>query len=228
MISPPQASRPRKIVIKGLPISTDIDEIKDDLTDQGYTVIKVAQLTKSKTKHKLPMFMVELTAKPDSPDIFKLKTCCHLMVKIDTFNRRPGITQCYNCNLFNHSSKYCHMRTRCLKCGQQHRTKDCEIKEKLEKPTCINCKEVGHLASSFNCPKYPQIKKKTEKAQNPNENKNTFPANKDAVKDFSYATALQGKNSTHNQTRNPIHSQLKIKITPTSLIPKTQMKGPLE
>ncbi|GFR08490.1 hypothetical protein TNCT_651391 [Trichonephila clavata] len=92
------------------------------------------------------------------------------------------------------------MRTRCLKCGQQHRTKDCEIKEKLEKPTCINCKEVGHLASSFNCPKYPQIKKKTEKAQNPNENKNTFPANKDAVKDFSYATALQGKNSTHNQT----------------------------
>ncbi|GFR11186.1 hypothetical protein TNCT_514591 [Trichonephila clavata] len=100
------------------------------------------------------------------------------------------------------------MRTRCLKCGQhQHRTKDCEIKEKLEKPTCINCKEVGHLSSSFNCPKYPQIKKKTEKAQNPNGKKNTFQANKVAVKDFSYANALQGKNSTHNQTTSQSDTQ---------------------
>ncbi|GFT82439.1 putative RNA-directed DNA polymerase from transposon BS [Trichonephila clavipes] len=116
VIDPPD-SRPLKIVIKGLPISTEIGEIHEDLTSQGFCVEKVAQLTRSKTKSPLPIFMVELERKPDSPDIFKIKKCCYLTVQVDAFNRRLGVSQCYNCNLFNHSSKNCFMRTRCLKCG---------------------------------------------------------------------------------------------------------------
>ncbi|GFV91285.1 RNA-directed DNA polymerase from mobile element jockey [Trichonephila clavipes] len=69
VIDPPD-SRPLKIVIKGLPISTEIDEIQDDLTSQGFSVEKVAQLTRSKTKAPLPIFMVELEKKSDSPQIF--------------------------------------------------------------------------------------------------------------------------------------------------------------
>ncbi|GFW12909.1 nucleic-acid-binding protein from transposon X-element [Trichonephila clavipes] len=65
VIDPPD-SRPLKIVIKGLPISTEIGEIQDDLTSQGFCVEKVAQLTRSKTKSPLPIFMVELEKKPDS------------------------------------------------------------------------------------------------------------------------------------------------------------------
>ncbi|GFX42917.1 uncharacterized protein TNCV_5072811 [Trichonephila clavipes] len=85
--------------------------------------------------------MVELQKSPDSPDIFKLERCCYLNVKIDTFNRRPGPTQCYNCNLFNHSSQNCFIKTRCLKCGEPHKTGDCPITDKIENPTCINCGE---------------------------------------------------------------------------------------
>ncbi|GFW04825.1 nucleic-acid-binding protein from transposon X-element [Trichonephila clavipes] len=132
VIDPPD-SRPLKVVIKGLPISTEINEIQDDLTSQGFSVEKVAQLTRSKTKAPLPIFMVELEKKPDSPDIFKLKKCCYLAVQVDAFNRRPGVSQCYNCNLFNHSSKNCFMRTRCLKCGESHRTNECPIKDKIQK-----------------------------------------------------------------------------------------------
>ncbi|GFW87408.1 uncharacterized protein TNCV_1267811 [Trichonephila clavipes] len=115
-----------------------IDEIQDDLTSQGFSVEKVAQLTRSKTKAPLPIFMVELEKKSDSPDIFKVKKCCYLAVQIDAFNRRPGVSQCYNCNLFNHSSKNCFMRTRCLKCGESHRTNECPIKEKIENPLCAS------------------------------------------------------------------------------------------
>ncbi|GFU44934.1 nucleic-acid-binding protein from transposon X-element [Trichonephila clavipes] len=82
--------RPQKVVIKGLPISTDIDAIRADLTERGFNVIKVAQLTKAKSKCKLPIFMVELKKLPGSPDIFQLETCCYLSIKIDSFNRRPG------------------------------------------------------------------------------------------------------------------------------------------
>ncbi|GFY22484.1 nucleic-acid-binding protein from transposon X-element [Trichonephila clavipes] len=80
VIDPPD-SRPLKVVIKGLPISTEINEIQDDLTSQGFSVEKVAQLTRSKTKAPLPIFMVELEKKPNSPDIFKLKKCCYLAVQ---------------------------------------------------------------------------------------------------------------------------------------------------
>ncbi|GFY75763.1 nucleic-acid-binding protein from transposon X-element [Trichonephila inaurata madagascariensis] len=36
----PVTKRPQKVVMKGLPIETDIEEIKKDLTDRGFSVIK--------------------------------------------------------------------------------------------------------------------------------------------------------------------------------------------
>ncbi|GFV77714.1 uncharacterized protein TNCV_1574631 [Trichonephila clavipes] len=86
----PVLNRPQKIVIKGLPINIDIEEIRQDLTSRGFKVIKVAQFNKSKSKMKLPIFMVEIEKSPDSPDIFQLETCCYLTIKVDTYNRRPG------------------------------------------------------------------------------------------------------------------------------------------
>ncbi|GFS85362.1 PRE_C2HC domain-containing protein [Trichonephila clavipes] len=96
--------RPQKVVIKGLPISTDICDIQKDLTERGFLVNKVAQLTKTKTKFKLPIFMVELQKSPDSPDIFKLESCCYLTVKIDTRSiedqaQRSAITATYSITL---------------------------------------------------------------------------------------------------------------------------------
>ncbi|GFY16056.1 uncharacterized protein TNCV_341051 [Trichonephila clavipes] len=40
----PKDERPIKVVIKGLPCNTDINDIKSDLTDQGFTDTKVSQL----------------------------------------------------------------------------------------------------------------------------------------------------------------------------------------
>ncbi|GFU03090.1 nucleic-acid-binding protein from transposon X-element [Trichonephila clavipes] len=189
--------RPQKFVIKGLPISTDICDIQKDLTERGFLVNKVDQLTKTKTKFKLPIFMVELQKSPGSPDIFKLDRCCYLTVRIDTFNRRPGPTQCYNCNLFNHSSQNCFIKTRCLKCGEPHKTGDCPIKEKIENPVCINCKETGHLANSHRCVKYPKIQpKKGESSQNINKpiKQNTFePSTAKVQNNLTFASALKGK-----------------------------------
>ncbi|GFX17344.1 hypothetical protein TNCV_3553481 [Trichonephila clavipes] len=48
-VIPSPADRPLKVVIKGLPSSTSIEDIKTDLTEQGVPVIKVAQLTQRKS-----------------------------------------------------------------------------------------------------------------------------------------------------------------------------------
>ncbi|GFR17749.1 uncharacterized protein TNCT_11731 [Trichonephila clavata] len=122
--------RPLKIVLQGLPISTDTQEIKTDLENQGYIIEKVTQLTKSRTKFKLPIFMVELKKSPNTPDNKDLKTCCYMMITVDSFRKRPGANQCYNCNFFHHSSKNCHINMRCQKCGKPHKTNECPIKEK--------------------------------------------------------------------------------------------------
>ncbi|GFT45113.1 nucleic-acid-binding protein from transposon X-element [Trichonephila clavipes] len=198
VIYPPD-SRPLKIVIKGLPVSTEIGEIQADLTSQGFCVVKVAQLTRSKTKSPLPIFMVELDRNPDSPDIFQLKKCCYLAVQVDTFNRRPRVSRCYNCNLFNHSSKNCYMRTRCFQCGESHPTSDCPIREKIANPVCINCNKTGHMANWSQCEEFPKRKpKKGETVRNRNTITETNKPSKPVTPNLSFAATLSGAPNKNN------------------------------
>ncbi|GFT57659.1 uncharacterized protein TNCV_61321 [Trichonephila clavipes] len=167
---PHLSERPLKVVIKGLPKSTPTAEIKEDLLNQGVPVMKVSQLTQRKSKFPLPIYLVELRKHVEgATDIYDISKCCYMSVVIDIFNKRPGATQCYNCNYFNHSSANCFMKPRCLKCSKEHRTGECPIKERLATPHCINCDKDGHPANWRNCPAFPKTKnKKGAPAENRN------------------------------------------------------------
>ncbi|GFT61933.1 uncharacterized protein TNCV_4497341 [Trichonephila clavipes] len=158
-VTDPPANRPLKLVIKGLLASTDPEDIKKDLIDQGIKIEKVAQLRQFKTKSPLPIFMIEITRDENVDDIFKIRSCLYMQIKFDPFRKNSRPTQCYNCNFFHHASQNCSMKTRCLKCGGGHRTGQCEIKEKIVNPTCINCNAQGHMASSTECPLFPKPRK---------------------------------------------------------------------
>ncbi|GFV14730.1 putative RNA-directed DNA polymerase from transposon X-element [Trichonephila clavipes] len=170
--------------------------------------------------------MVELQKSPDSPDIFKLDKCCYLTVKIDTFNRRLGPTQYYNCNSFNHSSKNCHIKTRCLKCGEPHRTGDCPIKDLIENPVCINCNETGHLANSHRCAKFPKIQpKKGAPSLNRNKSQNSFNSDQSKVKnDISFANELKGNHQMAPQTETSMSADSEAETIPAP--PKKKEKKP--
>ncbi|GFW35134.1 uncharacterized protein TNCV_5066991 [Trichonephila clavipes] len=129
---PTPGDRPLKMVLKGLPSNTDINDIKNDLANQGMPAMKIAQLTQRKSKCPLPLFLVEVRKDvPDSRDIRDISTFCYMSITWDSLRRRPGPSQCYNCNYFHHSSLNCEIKARCLKCGQEHWTSDCPIKEKI-------------------------------------------------------------------------------------------------
>ncbi|GFX47473.1 uncharacterized protein TNCV_618321 [Trichonephila clavipes] len=81
------------------------------------------------------------------------------MVKVGYLVR--VITQCFNCNNFFHTAANCSMKPRCLKCGKEHATKNCHMKERLTNPFCINCQDFSHSACYTKCPKFPQPKKGT-------------------------------------------------------------------
>ncbi|GFV24544.1 uncharacterized protein TNCV_814281 [Trichonephila clavipes] len=104
-----------KAVIKGLPASTSITDIETDLKAKGFDVEKIAQLRKFATKSPLPLFMVQIKKSNNAQDIYQIKNINYLTVEVAPFHRRPGASQCFNCNFFN-----CRMTPRCLKCGESY------------------------------------------------------------------------------------------------------------
>ncbi|GFU59799.1 nucleic-acid-binding protein from transposon X-element [Trichonephila clavipes] len=154
-----KAERPIKVVIKGLPRNTNQEEIKQDLEILGFTPDRVNQLIGRKNKRPLPIFLITLPRNLDNLKIFDLKTINYLSIRVEGYDG-GGVTQCYTCNNFNHSSENCHLKPRCLKCGENHLTRDCPIKQKLETPYCINCNIYGHMANYRGCPSFPKPPKK--------------------------------------------------------------------
>lgn len=63
----PKAERPKKILIRGLPRDTRINEIKNALSNLGYTVIRMAQLKRYVSKVPMPLFMVSVASDENSP-----------------------------------------------------------------------------------------------------------------------------------------------------------------
>ncbi|GFS91088.1 uncharacterized protein TNCV_2214501 [Trichonephila clavipes] len=109
--------------------------------------------------------MIEIARDDKVNDIYQVRSCLYMQIKLDPFRKGNRITQCYNCNFFHHASQNCSMKTRCLKCGENHRTGACQIKEKIENPLCINCNAKGHMASSTECPLFPKPRKGKGKSQ---------------------------------------------------------------
>ncbi|GFV60942.1 uncharacterized protein TNCV_925561 [Trichonephila clavipes] len=170
-------SRPLKLVIKGLPVDIDPEDIKNDLISKGIKIVKATQLKRFISKAPLPIYMIEIARDENVNDIFQIRSCLYMQIKIDPFKKGNRVTQCYNCNFFHHATSNCNMKTRCLKCGENHRTGRCEIKEKIADPLCINCNAKGHMASSSQCPLFPKPRKGKGKspASNLKRNSNTTP-----------------------------------------------------
>ncbi|GFX08955.1 uncharacterized protein TNCV_4165341 [Trichonephila clavipes] len=168
----PPITRPLKLVIKGLPVDIDPEDIKNDLISKGIKIVKTTQLKRFVTKTPLPIYMIEIERDENVNDIFQVRSCLYMQIKIDPFKKGNRITQCFNCNYFHHATSNCNMKTRCLKCGENHRTGMCVIKEKIVDPLCINCEEKGHMASSIKCPLFPKPRKTKEKSPDNNQKQN--------------------------------------------------------
>lgn len=110
--------------------------------------------------------------------------------KIEEYVKPANITQCHNCEGFGHKASNCHNHTRCVKCGENHNSRECKVSELK----CANCKG-NHSASYKGCPVY---KEEINKAKNL-ENKNT------GAQTLSYSNIKHG---SHND--NALQEILKI------------------
>ncbi|GFX75856.1 nucleic-acid-binding protein from transposon X-element [Trichonephila clavipes] len=191
-----KAERPIKVVIKGLPRTTNPEEIKQDLEMLGYTPKRVNQLIGRKTKRALRIFLITLPCNLDNLKIFDLKTLSYLSIRVEGYDGKD-VTQCYTCNNFNHSSENCYLNPRCLKCGENHITRDCPIKQKLETAYRINCQIYGHIANYKGCPSFPKPPKGAAKN---NRNSYTNIYNSLVRPNISYAQATTGTMKHHSHS----------------------------
>ncbi|GFU20580.1 uncharacterized protein TNCV_3368691 [Trichonephila clavipes] len=140
--------------------------------------------------------MIEITRDENVHDIFKIRSCLYMQIKFDPFRKNSRPTQCYNCNFFHHASQNCSMKTRCLKCGGGHRTGQCEIKEKIVNPTCINCNAQGHMASSTERKGKGQSLKENKKRNDNTQENSAF-----ITPGLSFAQVTSGQNSQQRAAR---------------------------
>ncbi|GBL70829.1 hypothetical protein AVEN_18887-1 [Araneus ventricosus] len=212
----PANKRPLKVVIKYLPPNHDPEEIKNFLKNElEFPVEKVTQLKKFRTREPLPFFLVELQKTKKATEIYNIKHINYLKVLVEEYKGRDIINQCYKCNWYHHKAGECQSNARCLKCAGPHETNKCSITSTIPNPKCINCGEVGHVASYRGCKMFP---KKTTPQQN---RTNNFISNRNT---FNPETNRIRENFSFARVTNPQQRQEMAPRTQTYPVPSTNVQ----
>lgn len=155
-----KADRPAKIIIKHMPIDISISSIEEDLKNQELPFISVqflqgkSEINNLKARTKIPVLLLHVPRSELNKYYKNLETLVTVTVTVEPYKKR-FLTQCYNCQRFNHSSNCCNLAAKCVKCGQKHASKECD------KPTstaakCANCGN-EHTANYRGCPTYQKV-----------------------------------------------------------------------
>lgn len=196
----PKDERAYRVVIKGLHHTTDQTEIKEELQRHGHTVRDLHNPIGRKSKEPLGIFFANLEPASNNTEIYKVKRICRSVVTVEPPLKFNDVPQCFRCQGFGHTQRYCFLEHRCVKCGSLHDSRACEKKD-YEKACCLHC-QADHPASFRGCPVY-----KKAKAQQTPKNRYVASSNKPSYElpnitnGMSYRDALKGTQAS--QTQNP-------------------------
>jgi hypothetical protein len=146
----PKSEKPIKAVIRHLPSNTPAQDICDGLTDLGFHIISVKQMSstlrsssKGTLPRNLPLFLITLPRTARSQEIFQLTALCHIAIGVEVYRAQNGLTKCHNSQQFGRVWANCKQPPRCLWCGGDHLHKGCPEKENAAStPACFNCQLV--------------------------------------------------------------------------------------
>lgn len=151
-----KATRPCKVIARGLHPSCDPEIITNDLKELGFNILSVVNLTRKKRIndkqiiHPLPLFMLTFDHSEDIKKVFSITHIVNIKVKIEAIRKQKDqIPQCKRCQRFEHTQSFCKREARCVKCAGNHLTINCKLDKKAP-PKCFNCSE-AHPANYRGC-----------------------------------------------------------------------------
>lgn len=155
----PTSSVIRKGIVKGIDTSIALERFERDVKTDD---IKIAKITRFNRRSRRPDGTTEWI--PSTTLLIEF-VCSFLPSKIK-FNYCvyevtpfiPRVNQCQNCYRYNHVTRFCKGKSRCLRCKDEHRQEDNSCAETNTNPHCINCGG-NHWANDMKkCPIFLQQK----------------------------------------------------------------------
>lgn len=95
------------------------------------------------------MFVLSFAHDENIDSIYKITKIIHNVVEICPLKGGKLVPQCKKCQEFGHTRNHCNKKPRCVKCGKDHITADCQKTAKT-RATCANCKG-DHPANYRGC-----------------------------------------------------------------------------
>ncbi|GBP26109.1 hypothetical protein EVAR_15122_1 [Eumeta japonica] len=150
-----------RVVLRGVPKKIPIEEVKDQIA-QDLPVQSVRRIT---NRAREPLDLVLLTADTGidtatKRSFYRIKAVCSLSgIKVEQPHKKSIPGQCFNCELYGHSSKNRFQRARYIKClGDYGTAAYTRNKDTDGAPACALCKSSGHTADYLGCPRAPKRK----------------------------------------------------------------------
>ncbi|KMQ83939.1 nucleic-acid-binding protein from transposon x-element, partial [Lasius niger] len=142
-----KATRPCKVIARGLHPNCNVERIQHDLNEQGFNILSVVNIIKKKKENdkvvidQLPIYMLNFDHSEDIDKIFSITHILNTKVKIEALKKQGEfVPQCKRCQRFEHTQAFCNREPRCVKCAGSHLTTECKLDRKAP-PKCSNCHE---------------------------------------------------------------------------------------
>lgn len=129
------------VVVRALPISSEVKDICKDPVAQGISVNSVHRMHSTRdTKRQIPLFLVKVNRGNDK--IYKVTRCLYLILPVEKQRQRNMPGQCYRCQWYGHSLAHCLMKVRCVPCREEQRAAECDRKKEIS-AMCALCNKAN-------------------------------------------------------------------------------------
>lgn len=146
-------------MLKGLDCAAEeidiiLKEIKTDLENKHNLIVK--NIFKLRTNGRT-LYVVQTNNTVHLKYLINnVRYVCHTKISWERYTKQDPWTQCRRCQRLGHSTSNCRASPKCVKCGDDHWSRECKKVTKDDKEShvnikCANC-DGKHLAFSKDCP----------------------------------------------------------------------------
>ena len=114
------------MVLKHLHHSSNLDDIKQELSSLGHGVRNIINVKHRLTKEPLNIFSIDIEPATNNKDIYAIKAIQNKIIQFQPpHSNKHHIPQCMRCQLYGHTRTYCNRPFNCVKCGGPHNSETC-------------------------------------------------------------------------------------------------------